>query len=72
MDKVEFLRRALTDPAFRKTLETDPAKILGPRYTKADIESIQTVLRKAKLVEGRIESLAGELLCTTGGGCGLA
>lgn len=72
VDKVEFLKRALTDPVFRRTLETDPQKILGPNVTKRDLESIRTVLSKVKQVDGRIEAFAGELLCATGGGCGLA
>ena len=71
MDKVEFLKRALTDPVFRKTLETNPEKILGPRMTARDLESIRSVLRKVKQVDGQIESFAGELLCT-GGPCGIA
>ncbi|MBL7199147.1 MAG: hypothetical protein ISS56_03270 [Anaerolineae bacterium] len=72
MDKVEFLKRALTDPVFRRTLETNPQKILGRNVTQRDLESIKTVLRKARQVDGQIEALAGELLCADGGGCGLA
>ena len=71
MDKVAFLKRALTDPSFRKMLETNPEKILGPRVTARDLESIKSVLSKVKQVDSRIESLATELLCT-GGPCGIA
>jgi hypothetical protein len=71
MDKVEFLKRALTDVAFRKTLESSPEKILGPDYTKADIESIQKVLSRVKRIDSNIESMATDLLCYTGP-CGIA
>ena len=64
MDKVAFLKRVLTDAEYRRTLETSPEKILGPNYTREDIESIRRVLAKASQVDSRIETLATEILCT--------
>ncbi|MBN1812499.1 MAG: hypothetical protein JXA14_11735 [Anaerolineae bacterium] len=72
MDNKELLKRALTDPKFRRTLETNPKEILGPKVTRADIASLNAALEKVKQIDATIEKLAGEVLCTNGGGCGLA
>jgi hypothetical protein len=71
MDNRELLKRALTDPKFRRTLETNPQEVLG-KVTREDVASLNAALEKVKQIDATIEKLAGEVLCTNGGGCGLA
>jgi hypothetical protein len=70
--KIAFLRRLLTDPAYRRLLETDPAQVLGPRYTPEDLHMLNTALEKARLANADIGRIADELLCANGGPCGIA
>ncbi len=65
--------KALTDPSFRKLLETQPAKALGvsslsPEKTKM----VATALAAIKQIDAKIIGIADELLCANGGPCGIA
>ena len=65
MDKAQFVKRVLTDPAFRRTLETSPEKILGPNPTRQDLDSVKKVLAAVGRVDARIDDLADTILCLT-------
>ena len=71
MDKKELIKRALVDPKFREALVTDPQEVWG-RITPEEAASLKAALEKVKQLDATIEKLAGEVLCTNGGGCGLA
>lgn len=62
-DKV-FLRKVLTDPRLRRTLEADPKSIL-PNATRKELLAIKNILQKVSSLEAQIEALAHELLCTS-------
>ena len=66
----KFLRKVLTDPKLRRTLESDPLKILGAKASKADLIAVKRILSKVSGLEAQIEALGDELLCT-GGPCGI-
>jgi hypothetical protein len=65
--------KALTDPDFRKQLATQPAKALGVTTLTPDKEKmIKKALTAIQEIEGKIGSIADELLCANGGPCGIA
>jgi|APDOM4702015023_1054809.scaffolds.fasta_scaffold55380_2 hypothetical protein len=65
--------KALTDVAFRKQLETDPAKALNvATLTPVKAKEITKVLAILKEIDAKINGLADELLCANGGPCGIA
>jgi hypothetical protein len=65
--------KALTDPAFRKQLETAPAKALGVTTLTADkTKMVKKVLISIQEIEGKLDGLVDELLCANGGPCGIA
>ncbi|MBI5026609.1 MAG: hypothetical protein HZC12_07790 [Nitrospirae bacterium] len=68
----ELILRALTDPAFRKLLMSDPAKALGKKITIEIRKEIKMILAAVKGIEAQISALADELLCANGGPCGIA
>jgi hypothetical protein len=69
----ELISKALTDPAFRKLLETDPAKALNKsKLTSTNSAEIKDVLSTLKQIDTKINALADKLLCANGGPCGIA
>ncbi|MCW4029406.1 MAG: hypothetical protein NWE92_07145 [Candidatus Bathyarchaeota archaeon] len=65
--------KALTDPAFRKQLSTQPAKALGVSTLSPEKEvMIKKALSAINELESKIGSIADELLCANGGPCGIA
>ena len=69
----ELICKALTDPKFRKLLQTQPAKALGvttlsPEKTKM----VANALAAIKEIDAKISGIADELLCANGGPCGIA
>jgi hypothetical protein len=65
--------KALTDPAFRKQLATQPAKALGAEtLTPEKAKMVKTALSAIQEVELKLNSIADELLCANGGPCGIA
>jgi len=65
--------RALTDPEFRKMLQTDPEKVLGlPEFSATSRQEIGFVLATVRAIDSQIAALADELLCANGGPCGIA
>jgi hypothetical protein len=64
--------KALTDPAFRKQLSTQPAKALGVSTLSPEKEvMIKKALSAIKEIEAKLGSVADELLCANGGPCGI-
>ena len=73
MDNRELILRALTDPKFRRALSSDPVRALGMRsLTTLNRKEIDGILAKVRQIESQIASLADELLCASGGPCGIA
>ncbi len=65
--------KALTDPSFRKLLETQPAKALGvASLTPEKTKMVANALAAIKQIDAKIASIADELLCANGGPCGIA
>ena len=65
--------QALTDPKFRKQLQTNPKAALGiKKLTAENKREIKAVLTAVKGIDSQIGSLADLLLCTNGGGCTIA
>ena len=69
----ELVYKALTDPSFRKLLQTQPAKALGvTKLSPEKAKMVTTALSAIKEIDSKISSIADELLCANGGPCGIA
>jgi hypothetical protein len=66
----QIVARAAADPAFRKKLFADPATVFGARLTASDKAAVERMKKMIPALEGIVSSLAGEVLCGGGGGCG--
>lgn len=65
--------KALTDPKFRKQLQSDPKAALGAKeFTAAKKREVKAVLSAVKSIDAHIGALADLLLCNNGGGCSIA
>ena len=66
----ELILRALTEPKFRKLLQSDPEQALGvKKITAVQRKEIALVLATVKGIDQQIGHMADELLCNNGGGC---
>ena len=65
-----IVARAAADPAFRRRLFANPASVFGGRLTAADKAAVERMKKMLPALEEIISSLAGEVLCGGGGGCG--
>jgi hypothetical protein len=63
--------RALTDPKFRKLLQTNPSKAIGKTATELHQREVGLLLATVKGIETHIRLVADELLCLNGP-CGIA
>ena len=73
LNKQDLINKALTDPSFRKLLETQPTKALGvTTMTPGNTSLVKSVLDQVKAVNTKISAVADELLCANGGPCGIA
>ena len=73
MNKQDLIKKALTDPSFRRLLETQPAKALGvTTMTPENSTLVKSVLDLVKAVNSNLSGVADELLCANGGPCGIA
>jgi hypothetical protein len=69
----ELVYKALTDPAFRKLLESDPGKAVGkPQLTEQNKLEVRKLISVVDEIQGKIGRIADELLCANGGPCGIA
>ncbi len=67
----EIVSRAIVDPAFRRKLLKKPEEVFGVRrLTKADKEGLERIKKFLPALDDMVSSLAGEVLCGGGGGCG--
>ncbi|HXZ00062.1 MAG TPA: hypothetical protein VEI03_08680 [Stellaceae bacterium] len=64
------MARAAVDPEFRKQLFSNPEKVFGEELSKADAAALKRIKKMIPSLEGMVTSLAGEVLCGGGGGCG--
>jgi hypothetical protein len=66
----QILGRAVIDPEFRKRLFAEPEAVFAGRLTKADAAALQRIKVMLPALDDIVTSLAGEVLCGGGGGCG--
>lgn len=66
----QIVAKAIVDPAFRRKLLTSPEKVFGARMTKADTAALERLKTFLPALDDIVTSLAGEVLCGGGGGCG--
>ena len=68
----DMVYKVLTDPAFRKKLEADPAAAVGKKQlTAQQKQEVIKVLSLVDEIQGKIQKIADELLCANGGPCGI-
>ncbi len=69
-----IIAKAIVDPAFRKELFANPAKVFGEkRLAASDRAAVERLKKTLPALDDLVGSLAGEILCGGGGGCpGLA
>ena len=65
-----IVARAAADPAFRRRLFANPEQVFGGRLTAGDRAALERMKKMLPALEGIVSSLAGEVLCGGGGGCG--
>jgi hypothetical protein len=69
----KLIVRALTDPKFRVLLEKSPEKALNvDKLSAENVKEVKFILASVKGIRTQISSLADQLLCANGGGCGIA
>jgi hypothetical protein len=66
----QIVAKAIVDPAFRRKLLASPEKVFGSTLTKADHAAMQRLKAFLPALDDIVTSLAGEVLCGGGGGCG--
>lgn len=66
----QIISKAIVDPAFRRKLFSNPEAVFEGRVTKTDAAAIERLKKFLPALDDIIGSLAGEVLCGGGGGCG--
>lgn len=66
----QIVAKAVVDPAFRRRLFRSPKDVFEGEFTKADAAAIERLKKFLPALDDIITSLAGEVLCGGGGGCG--
>ena len=66
----KILARAIVDPEFRRRLFKNPEAVFEGTFTKADAAALQRMKVTLPALDDVVTSLAGEVLCGGGGGCG--
>ena len=66
----KILARAVVDPEFRKQLFNNPEDVFEGKLTKADAAALARMKVTLPALDDIVTSLAGEVLCGGGGGCG--
>ena len=60
----DLVYRALTDPKFRRLLQTNPRKALGkPKLTAVQLREVDLVLASVKGIQSQMNNMADKLLC---------
>jgi hypothetical protein len=65
-----ILAKAIADPAFRRRLFRSPESVFQGKLTKADAAAVERLKVMLPALDDIVSSLAGEVLCGGGGGCG--
>lgn len=66
----DIIARAIVDPAFRRKLFSDPEAIFGGKLAPSDQAALDRIKKMLPALDDIVTSLAGEVLCGGGGGCG--
>jgi hypothetical protein len=66
----QIVAKAVVDPAFRRRLLSKPEDVFGGRLSAADRAALQRIKKMLPALDDIVSSLAGEVLCGGGGGCG--
>jgi hypothetical protein len=66
----DILARAIVDPAFRRKLVRAPETVFGDKLSAADKAGLDRIRKMLPALDDIVGSLAGEVLCGGGGGCG--
>jgi hypothetical protein len=68
-----FVMKALTDPEFRNLVRTNPQKAFEKEnLTPEDWQSVGRLSALLPMIDDVISNISGAILCSGGGGCGLA
>ena len=62
--------KAMVDPTFRAKLFEAPHEVFGEHPSEADRAGLERLKRMLPALDDIVTSLAGEVLCGGGGGCG--
>lgn len=71
-----IIEKAIANPAFRRRLFKNPAEVFldedgnPATMTQADFAAIERLKKFLPAMDDIVSSLAGEVLCGGGGGCG--
>lgn len=65
-----IVARAVVDPAFRRRLFTTPEAVFGHKLQPSDAAALERIKKMVPALDDIVSSLAGEVLCGGGGGCG--
>jgi hypothetical protein len=66
----DIIAKAVVDPAFRRRLLKSPEVVFGGKLSRADAAAIERLRKFLPALDDIVTSLAGEVLCGGGGGCG--
>lgn len=66
----QIVAKAVVDPAFRRRLLSKPEDVFGGRLSASDRAALQRIKKMLPALDDIVSSLAGEVLCGGGGGCG--
>ena len=66
----QILAKAITDPSFRRKLLKNPEAVFGRKLSPVDKAGLERVKKMLSALDDIVTSLAGEVLCGGGGGCG--
>jgi hypothetical protein len=65
-----IVARAVVDPAFRRRLLTRPDQVFATDLRDVDKAALERLRKMLPALDDIVTSLAGEVLCGGGGGCG--
>lgn len=66
----DILAKAIVDPAFRRKLFENPETVFQRKPTPGDRAALARIRKMLPALDDIVTSLAGEVLCGGGGGCG--
>lgn len=68
----QIVARAIVDPAFRRRLLAKPEQVFATdgKLSAADAAALARIRKMLPALDDIVSSLAGEVLCGGGGGCG--